>query len=181
MEHVIANYACGIPETHGGSFRVTEIARPEPSPGQVRSSIAASGVNCQYQDSASTAAHARHLRDPWDRSAGTVEALGAGVDGFRRGGEVYGMTGGVGVIGVISPNSPRSTPDCSPACRPTCRCAGGLPHNSPSPPGKGSSDRPRSPPARRFWFRAAVAGSAMSRSIARALGGDYARPAPRKL
>lgn len=88
-----------ILETHGGSFRVTRIARPEPGPGQVLVRIAASGVNpLDTKIRAGTAAHARHPLPAilGIDLAGTVEALGAGVDGFRRGDEVYGMTGGVG-------------------------------------------------------------------------------------
>lgn len=94
-----ATMRAAILETHGGSFRVTEIARPEPGPGQVLVRIAASGVNpLDTKIRAGAAAHARHPLPAilGIDLAGTVEALGADVDGFRRGDEVYGMTGGVG-------------------------------------------------------------------------------------
>lgn len=88
-----------ILETHGGSFRVTRIARPEPGPGQVLVRIAASGVNpLDTKIRAGTAAHAQHPLPAilGIDLAGTVEALGSDVEGLRRGDEVYGMTGGVG-------------------------------------------------------------------------------------
>lgn len=86
-------------ETHGGPFRPTRIPRPAPGAGQVLVRIAASGVNpLDIKIRAGTAAHAQH---PLPAIlgldlAGTIEAIGPGVDGFRRGDEVYGMTGGVG-------------------------------------------------------------------------------------
>ena len=86
-------------ETSGGPFRVTRIARPEPGPGQVLVRIAASGVNpLDTKIRAGAAAHAQHPLPAilGIDLAGTVEALGAGVEDFRRGDEVYGMTGGVG-------------------------------------------------------------------------------------
>ncbi|TBW41434.1 quinone oxidoreductase [Siculibacillus lacustris] len=86
-------------ETHGGPFRVTPIARPEPGPGQVLVRIAASGVNpLDTKIRAGTAAHAQHPLPAilGIDLAGTVAAVGSGVDGLRLGDEVYGMTGGVG-------------------------------------------------------------------------------------
>lgn len=86
-------------ETHGGPFRLTEVARPVAGPGQVLVRIRASGVN--PLDTKIRAGQAAHARQPLPTIlgidlAGTVEEIGPGVTGFRRGDEVYGMTGGVG-------------------------------------------------------------------------------------
>jgi NADPH2:quinone reductase len=86
-------------ETNGGPFRMTEVARPDPGPGQVLVEIAASGVNpLDTKIRAGAAAHARHPLPAilGIDLAGTVTAVGPGVTGFTRGNEVYGMTGGVG-------------------------------------------------------------------------------------
>jgi NADPH2:quinone reductase len=88
-------------ETFGGAFRVTTVARPEPLPSQVLVRIAASAVNpLDLKIQAGEAAHARHPLPAilGIDMAGTVEAVGRGVTGFRRGDEVYGMTGGVGGV-----------------------------------------------------------------------------------
>jgi NADPH2:quinone reductase len=86
-------------ETFGAPFRLTEIARPVPSPGQVLIRIAASGVN--PLDTKIRAGAAEHARQGLPAIlgidlAGTVEAVGSGVARFRSGDEVFGMTGGVG-------------------------------------------------------------------------------------
>lgn len=86
-------------ETHGGPFRLTEVARPVAGPGQVLVRIRASGVN--PLDTKIRAGQAAHARQPLPAIlgidlAGTVEEIGPDVTGFRRGDEVYGMTGGVG-------------------------------------------------------------------------------------
>jgi len=82
-------------------FRVTSLERPTPASGQVLVRIKASGVNpLDLKIRAGQAAHARH-RLPAILGidlAGVVEAIGADVSGFRKGDEVYGMTGGVGGI-----------------------------------------------------------------------------------
>lgn len=86
-------------ETNGGPFRLARIACPEPGPGQVLVRIAASGVNpLDTKIRAGAAAHAQHPLPAilGIDLAGTIEALGSGVEGFRLGDEVYGMTGGVG-------------------------------------------------------------------------------------
>lgn len=80
-------------------FRVTSIARPSPEAGQVLVRIVASGVTpLDTKIHAGQAAHARHpLPNILGMDmAGVVEATGAGVSGFRRGDEVYGLTGGIG-------------------------------------------------------------------------------------
>ncbi|MBR0935415.1 zinc-dependent alcohol dehydrogenase family protein [Bradyrhizobium jicamae] len=85
----------------GASFRVTETMRPQAGPGQVLVRISASGANpLDLKIAAGQAAHARQMLPAVlgiDLS-GVVEAVGPGVSAFRRGDEVYGMTGGVGGI-----------------------------------------------------------------------------------
>jgi NADPH:quinone reductase len=86
-------------DAHDASFRVGPVARPEPGAGQVLVRILASGVNpLDTKIHAGQAAHARHPLPAilGIDLAGVVEAVGPGVSGFRRGDEVYGMTGGVG-------------------------------------------------------------------------------------
>lgn len=80
-------------------FRITAIAKPQPEPGQVLVRIAASAVN--PLDLKIHAGQAAHARQPLPAIlgidlAGVVEAVGTGVTRFRRGDEVYSMTGGVG-------------------------------------------------------------------------------------
>jgi NADPH2:quinone reductase len=80
-------------------FRVTSIARPTPEAGQVLVRIIASGVTpLDTKIHAGQAAHARHpLPNILGMDmAGIVETTGPGVSGFRRGDEVYGLTGGIG-------------------------------------------------------------------------------------
>jgi NADPH:quinone reductase len=75
------------------------VARPRPEDGQVLVRIKASGVNpLDTKIYAGQAAHAKHPLPGilGINMAGVVEAIGPGVSGFRRGDEVYGMTGGVG-------------------------------------------------------------------------------------
>jgi NADPH2:quinone reductase len=83
----------------GAPFRLTEIAKPVPGPNQVLVRIKASGVNpLDLKIQAGQAAHARQTLPAvlGIDLAGVVEAVGPGVSAFRRGDEVYGMTGGVG-------------------------------------------------------------------------------------
>ena len=88
-----------IVDAPNAPFRVTSVARPSPEAGQVLVRIVASGVTpLDTKIHAGQAAHARHplpniLGWTW---AGVVEAVGPGVTGFRRGDEVYGLTGGIG-------------------------------------------------------------------------------------
>ena len=86
-------------ETFGAPFRVATVARPVPGPGQVLVRIAASAVNpLDIKIHAGEAAHARQQLPAilGIDLAGVVDAIGPGVTGFRRGDEVYGMTGGIG-------------------------------------------------------------------------------------
>ena len=83
----------------GQPFRITELARPAPAPGQVLVRIHASGVN--PLDTKIRAGQAAHAQQPLPSVlgmdlAGVVEAVGAGVSRFQRGDEVYGMAGGIG-------------------------------------------------------------------------------------
>ena len=86
-------------DTHGTAFRVAPVTRPTAAAGEVLVRVKASGVN--PLDTKIHAGEAAHARQPLPAIlgidlAGTVEAVGPGVTGFRRGDEVYGMTGGVG-------------------------------------------------------------------------------------
>ena len=88
-----------IVESAGGPFRLIDRPRPRPGEQEVLVRVAASGVNpLDTKIRAGAAGHARH---PLPAIlgldlAGYVEAMGDGVDRFRPGDEVYGMTGGVG-------------------------------------------------------------------------------------
>ena len=82
-----------------GPFTPTDLPRPTPAAGQVLVRIHASGVNpLDTKIRAGKAAHAKHALPAvlGLDMAGTVEAVGAGVQAFRPGDEVYGMVGGVG-------------------------------------------------------------------------------------
>ena len=82
----------------GGMFEEVQLPRPSPGKGNVLVRIHASGVNpLDTKIRAGEAAHARH---PFPAIlgmdlAGVVESVGAGVEAFRIGDEVYGLTGGV--------------------------------------------------------------------------------------
>ncbi|MCB8882083.1 zinc-dependent alcohol dehydrogenase family protein [Acidisoma cellulosilytica] len=82
-------------------FRLTDLPKPVPGPGQVLVRIEASGVNpLDTKIRAGAAGHARHPLPGilGIDLAGTVEALGPDVEGFQPGDAVYGMTGGVGGV-----------------------------------------------------------------------------------
>lgn len=88
-----------VVETRDGPFRLMDIVRPNPGPGEVLVRVAASGLNpLDLKIRAEQAAHARH---PLPAVlgldlAGEVEAVGPGVEGFVVGQGVYGLVGGVG-------------------------------------------------------------------------------------
>jgi NADPH2:quinone reductase len=86
-------------DNYNAPFRVGPVARPAPEAGQVLVRIKASGVNpLDTKIYAGEAAHARHTLPAilGTDLAGIVEAVGPSVTAFRRGDEVYGLTGGVG-------------------------------------------------------------------------------------
>src|SRR5215813_2753136 len=89
-----------------GPFRLVDVPRPAPRPGEVLVRIHASGVNpLDTKIRAGVAAHARHPLPAilGMDLAGVVEDLGDGVTAFERGEQVYGMTGGVaGVPGSLA-------------------------------------------------------------------------------
>src|SRR5215475_4248559 len=96
-----AHMQAAILEAHGAPFRLAELSRPEPGPGQVLVRIKASGVNpLDTKIRAGQAAHARHPLPAilGIDLAGTVEALAPDVTALRAGDDVYGMTGGVGGV-----------------------------------------------------------------------------------
>jgi NADPH2:quinone reductase len=80
-------------------LQISEIPDPTPGPDEVLIRVMASGVNpLDTKIRRGEAAHAK-MAPPAVLGidmAGVVEAVGAGVDGFRVGDEVFGMTGGVG-------------------------------------------------------------------------------------
>jgi NADPH:quinone reductase len=88
-----------ITQASGGPIRLCSIDRPVAGAGQVPVRIHASGVN--PLDTKIYAGAAPHARHPLPAIlgldlAGTVEAVGSGVERFHQGDEMYGMTGGVG-------------------------------------------------------------------------------------
>jgi NADPH2:quinone reductase len=88
-----------IVDQPNAKFRIADIDRPAPSPGEVLVRILASGVN--PLDTKIRAGQAAHARQPLPAvlgldMAGVVESVGSAVTKFRAGDEVYGMVGGVG-------------------------------------------------------------------------------------
>jgi NADPH2:quinone reductase len=86
-------------DASNAAFRIALVPRPDPRPGQILVRIKGSAVNpldLKIRDG-----QAAHARQPLPAIlgidlAGVVEAVGDGVNTFRPGDEVYGMTGGVG-------------------------------------------------------------------------------------
>lgn len=80
-------------------FRLSEVSRPFPGDGEVLVRVRASGVNpLDTKIRAGAAAHAKHPLPAilGIDLAGVVEQVGPSVTAFKRGDEVFGMTGGVG-------------------------------------------------------------------------------------
>lgn len=80
-------------------FRLSEVSRPVPGDGEVLVRVRASGVNpLDTKIRAGAAAHAKHPLPAilGIDLAGAVEQVGPSVTAFKRGDEVFGMTGGVG-------------------------------------------------------------------------------------
>jgi NADPH:quinone reductase len=87
--------------TYASPLQASTVERPEAASGQVLVRVTASGVNpLDLKIMNGQAAHARHPLPAilGIDMAGVVEDVGAGVAGFTRGDEVYGMTGGVGGV-----------------------------------------------------------------------------------
>ncbi|NRF91670.1 zinc-dependent alcohol dehydrogenase family protein [Paenibacillus frigoriresistens] len=88
-------------ESYAEPFKYTEISRPIAKQGEVLVRIKASGVNpLDIKIQAGKADHAR-TKLPAVLGidlAGVVESVGASVESFHVGDEVYGMTGGIGGI-----------------------------------------------------------------------------------
>ncbi len=94
-DHMLA----AIIDAPDAPFRLAEIAKPMPRPGEVLVRIKASGVN--PLDLKIQAGQAAHAQQPLPAVlgidlAGIVEEAGPGVTGFSCGDAVFGMTGGVG-------------------------------------------------------------------------------------
>jgi NADPH:quinone reductase-like Zn-dependent oxidoreductase len=103
-------------EEFGAPLRVTDLDIPVAGPGQVLVRIHASGVNpLDLKIRAGQAGHARTVLPAvlGLDLAGQVEAVGPGVTAFRRGDQVYGLTGGVGALQGLR-STRRWTPGCSP-------------------------------------------------------------------
>jgi NADPH:quinone reductase len=86
---------------HGTTLQIGPVPRPEAGEGRVLVRVKASAVNpLDLKIWKGQAAHARHAPPAilGIDVAGTVEALGPGVAGFKVGDDVYGMTGGVGGV-----------------------------------------------------------------------------------
>ncbi len=86
-------------EAQNSEFKIADIARPSPQASQILVRIKAAALNpLDLKIRAGEAAHARHPLPAilGIDMAGIVETVGPGVEGFRPGDEVYGMTGGVG-------------------------------------------------------------------------------------
>jgi NADPH:quinone reductase-like Zn-dependent oxidoreductase len=88
-------------EQFGSPLVPRELPTPTPRAGEVLVRIHASGVNpLDTKIRSGAAAHAR-VRTPAVLGldlAGVVEEVGPGVEAFRPGDEVYGLTGGVGAL-----------------------------------------------------------------------------------
>jgi NADPH:quinone reductase len=93
-------------EEYNTPYRLVELPTPVAGPRQVLVRIAASGVNpLDLKIMVGLAGHAQTKLPAilGIDMAGTVEAVGEGVTGFRPGDEVYGMTGGIaGVPGSLA-------------------------------------------------------------------------------
>jgi NADPH:quinone reductase len=99
VDHICMTAA--IAQASGEPIRTRFIARPAAEAGHALVRIHASGVN--PLDTKIYAGMAAHARQPLRAIlgidlAGVVEVVGNGVDRFRPGDEVYGMTGGVGGV-----------------------------------------------------------------------------------
>jgi NADPH2:quinone reductase len=99
MELSPTMHALIVDDFQTGTFRSTEIPRPQPTTHQVLVRIKASGVN--PLDSKIRTGKAPHAKPVLPAVLGTdlagiVEVVGQDVTAFQVGDEVYGLTGGVG-------------------------------------------------------------------------------------
>lgn len=88
-------------ESFGGpeTFHRAELPRPEPGPGEVSIRVAATSVNpvdCKVRRGEIPGLSPAFPAVLHGDVAGTVEAVGAGVEGLEPGDEVYGCVGGYG-------------------------------------------------------------------------------------
>lgn len=99
MTQAPSTMRAAVLEAYDAPFRLTDIAKPVAGAGRVLVRIAAAGLNpLDGKIRGGQAGHARQ-RAPAVQAldmAGVVEVVGAGVEGFRVGDAVYGLTGGVG-------------------------------------------------------------------------------------
>ena len=96
-----AQMRAAVLTAHNSPLQVGPVPRPEAGEGQVLVRVKASAVNpLDLKIWKGQAAHARHAPPAilGIDVAGTVEAIGPGVAGFKVGDDVYGMTGGVGGV-----------------------------------------------------------------------------------
>jgi NADPH2:quinone reductase len=96
-----ASMRAALLDEPGAPFRVATLPRPTPRAGEVLVQVRASGVN--PLDTKIRAGAAPHARHPLPAIlgldlAGVVVEVGAGVQRFRPGDEVFGLTGGVGGV-----------------------------------------------------------------------------------
>jgi synaptic vesicle membrane protein VAT-1 len=97
-------------------LELTEEADPAPGAGQVRVRVRAAGVN--YADTVVREGHYEAAKGhypitPGFEFAGEVDALGAGVSGFKTGDKVFGFTrfGGYSSVQIAEPGRLRLMPD----------------------------------------------------------------------
>lgn len=88
-----------IAEAKSGILRLSRVARPAIAPGHVLVAVKAAAIN--PLDGKIRMGSAAHARQPLPAilgidMAGVVEDVGEGVQSFRKGDRVFGMTGGVG-------------------------------------------------------------------------------------
>lgn len=99
MTQAPSTMRAAVLEAYDAPFRVADIAKPAAGAGQVLVRVTAAGLNpLDGKIRLGQAAHARHPAPAIQAldMAGVVEAVGPGVEGFRVGDAVYGLTGGVG-------------------------------------------------------------------------------------
>ena len=105
LKAVFLVHLCGmkalILKSYNAPFLLKNVETPVPGKGEVLVRVMASGVNpLDLKIRAGQAAHAKVVLPSilGIDMAGVVERVGVGAEGFQRGDEVYGMTGGVGGV-----------------------------------------------------------------------------------